>query len=461
MKLITGKLLGKSWLKDILEKSRSSDVSEVKAAIAYANGTPELLEYCFSENLPLTFWCRYDHTVPVSPRILERFLRQGVINQTCKLLPEFFHPKVIWWRDFGAYIGSANLTDNGWIKNVECGLFLTESEMISHGIMEDLESFFEKINALSTPLSKEIYEHLLEQERSNREFDMAQRGSDIRFSKNRIIPKNDSLVKVDERESGQKRKEAFLKEWFETLEKLRTIQDIVSKAENRPSWIKEGVSKGVQADQFLHAFYYNKVRKGRKYPFEVFFNQNKARKEAALQDAIDWWKTLPHPPSGEDVTINEWAPFVKDALERKSLTSFTKDALDGICAKVHSIRDHATKIDNVTLGVTADSPQKAAEECYRLFSNYLWTARSTDGLSVRDVLLYVLYSGESKDVPSRIFDATTDPKYKIPHFGISSIGELVGWAFPDLFPPRNDRTNKALRSLGFDVTVRSGVEVPT
>jgi len=455
MKFVAGKL-NRIWLRDILERSKAADVSEVKAAIAYVNGAPDLIDYCFAENLPFTLWCRYDHTVPVSPRILERFLRPGVINQTCKLLPEYFHPKIVWWREFGAYIGSANLTDNGWLKNIEAGLFLTESEMETHGILSELESFFDQVNNLSTPLSKEIYQSLLEQEKFNRSLDQSKIESEDRFRKDRIIPKSDSLIKVDERASSQKRKETFLKEWYETLEKLRSIQDIVSKPENRPSWVAENVSKGVLADQFLHAFYYNRVKEGRKYPFQKFYEQNKSRREAALNEAIGWWKSLEKPPSNEDVTINDWAPFVKKALERKSLNNFTKELLDGLCSKVHSIRDHATKVDNITLGLPVGTPQKSADECFQLFSNYMWNARSQDELSVRDVLIYVLYGGDAKDTPSRIFDATTEERYKIPHFGISSLGELVGWAFPDLFPPRNDRTNKALRSLGFDVNVRSG-----
>ncbi len=37
--------------------------------------------------------------------------------------------------------------------------------------------------------------------------------------------------------------------------------------------------------------------------------------------------------------------------------------------------------------------------------------------------------------------------------GISSIAEVVGWARPEDTPPRNGRTNKALRALGYPVKV--------
>jgi hypothetical protein len=78
-----------------------------------------------------------------------------------------------------------------------------------------------------------------------------------------------------------------------------------------------------------------------------------------------------------------------------------------------------------------------------------------DGASVLDTLRYVLYEGNRGDLPERLWDALTDPRWKIAHFGLSALGELVGWALPDDFPPRNSRTSKALRSLGFDVVVHA------
>ncbi|MEA9931476.1 hypothetical protein [Xanthomonas campestris] len=35
----------------------------------------------------------------------------------------------------------------------------------------------------------------------------------------------------------------------------------------------------------------------------------------------------------------------------------------------------------------------------------------------------------------------------------SILGELIGWVNPEEFPPRNRRTSKGLRSLGYDVSV--------
>jgi hypothetical protein len=69
------------------------------------------------------------------------------------------------------------------------------------------------------------------------------------------------------------------------------------------------------------------------------------------------------------------------------------------------------------------------------------------------VIHYVLYGGTDETLPIRLWEATTDGPWRIEHLGISALGELVGWALPDKFPPRNNRTSKSLRSLGFPVAV--------
>ena len=66
---------------------------------------------------------------------------------------------------------------------------------------------------------------------------------------------------------------------------------------------------------------------------------------------------------------------------------------------------------------------------------------------------YVLYGGSDDELPNRIWNATKDPALRISHIGLSAFGEITGWAIPEKYPPRNRRTSKALRSLGFDVRV--------
>lgn len=453
MRFVAGSL-NKVWLDDILEKSKS-DVERIKIAVAYADANPKIIDLCFNENIPLEFWCRYDYTVPVPTSLLERFLIKQSPNYVCKLVPDIFHPKVIWWVGFGAYIGSANLTSRGWTKNIECGLFFSESEMITQGIMKEIEVFFDSIDEQSHPLTKEILDDLKEQEKKYAAFWNGASSAQEEFKKKRRIPERTSIASVNKVSAEQRRKEAFLKEWNATLQIMRDIQARVSDPSNRPAWVNDSVPPGVQADQFLHAYYYNNVKKGNRYPFEEHFEKNKGNPEAALSSAIKWWKNLPAAPSNENITMYEWYPVVKNLITKQKLPGLNLVEFADLCARCHAIRDHASKVENLVLGVPQNTPQKTVDQSVKLLANFLWNQKTTANNGILDVLNYVLYGGKIEDTPERIWTIETDPSWDIPHFGISSVGELAGWAFPDSFPPRNGRSSKALRSLGYKVTVHS------
>ncbi|RYD02488.1 hypothetical protein N752_24475 [Desulforamulus aquiferis] len=64
----------------------------------------------------------------------------------------------------------------------------------------------------------------------------------------------------------------------------------------------------------------------------------------------------------------------------------------------------------------------------------------------------MLYEG-TEPIEERLFKLLEDNKYRIHHFGKSIMGEIIGWAMPERYPIRNNRVNKALRALGFDVSV--------
>ncbi|AOL21746.1 hypothetical protein BGK55_16220 [Xanthomonas citri pv. malvacearum] len=72
-------------------------------------------------------------------------------------------------------------------------------------------------------------------------------------------------------------------------------------------------------------------------------------------------------------------------------------------------------------------------------------------MTAPEVLDFVIWG--NGDVAERIWLASHDPAYKLAHIGTSILGEVVGWARPTDYPPRNSRTSKALRALGNDVDV--------
>ncbi len=453
MQLIAGSING-SYLKEILINSKKSTES-VKAAIAYASGDPELLSYCLENNIKITLWCRYDHSIPVSLPILNKFLRVASPNYVCKLVPDIFHAKVIWWEGYGVYIGSANLTNNGWYGNIEAGIFLDNEEISFHKLDDELMTYFDELDNYSIPLTYEIINELDKFSQQNKLINNQLKELKDKFNKSRKIPELEPLTFISKKDSSTKRKEEFLKEWYETLQILRDISERVGLDTYRPSWINKDVPRGVQADQFLHAYYYSNVRQGNKALHYDFFETNKNDPDGALNKALIWWKSLSSAPHQEDTIINEWSIYLREKLDRRNLLNLKQDEFVSLCAKVHALRDHSLRVKYTAFGYSKKLPQMNAEQRVKLLGEFLYNQQTLTGKSILEVLDYLLYGGKIDHVPERLWLVTHNDEWKIPHLGISSLGEMIGWAMPDYYPPRNGRTSKALTALGYKVKIHS------
>jgi hypothetical protein len=453
MQLVAGAINGK-YLLDIHHRAINR-TDAVRAAVAYAGGETRIIDDCQSNNIPLIFWGRFDASLPVALPILKKFLDAKSPGLVCKLIPDIFHPKVVWWQGAGVYIGSANLTANGWFGNIEAGIYLEDSELAEQGLDEELETFFAEIDQRSFPLTAELYEDLETYIKRYNQVRQKLISVEEQFDRSRRLPPLSPLTYVNVSTVLNERKRGFAAEWSKTLQELRNIGDRVSSDNHRPNWIAKSVPKGVQADQFLHAFYYNQVREGVRSRHYEFHERNRRAPEQALIDAMLWWRSLSAPPSGENVTIEEWAPFIRKNLARDKLLTLNRQEFTQVCERIHALRDHALRVRKETLGLPANSDVMRRKERVRLLSDWLYQQRSPEGETVLHTIDYVLFGGPRQDLPNRIWDATHNDKWKIPHFGVSTIGELVGWALPDDFPPRNGRTSKALFALGYQVTIHS------
>ena len=158
MKFITN--VNGNYLREIHENIKPEMVEELRVAVAYGSDSPPVLEWAWKNDIPLRYWCRYDHTVPVSTAILKKFLERKSFKYRCFLAPNFFHAKIIWFVGYGVYIGSHNLTDRAWNKNIEAGCFFTQSEIIRDSMDKELEDFFSYVNSKSTELNQAAYEYL-------------------------------------------------------------------------------------------------------------------------------------------------------------------------------------------------------------------------------------------------------------------------------------------------------------
>ena len=150
MRLIMGGING-HYLRNITE-NYARDTEEVLAAVAYATDASLLFDWCWQNDIPLKFYGRLDDGVAVSVPILRSFLSKKSPNFVCRLV-RHHHAKVIWWRRVGAYIGSANLTDSAWYKNVEARCFFSEEE-INDEMGNDLLDLFSTLETHATPQLK-------------------------------------------------------------------------------------------------------------------------------------------------------------------------------------------------------------------------------------------------------------------------------------------------------------------
>jgi len=443
-----------------IQEGAGSEVNWVKAAVAFAQGSPQLFNLCFEKRIPLTFYGRHDGASAVSPIILRRFLEEKSTSFRAKLVANDaqgrgFHPKVVWWGGYGAYIGSANLTDSAWNGNVECGVFLTEAELIAQGLIGELEEFFEELEGISIEVNDEIVQQIESNIERQRLLLKQLRDLQAEFEKNNIVEPRKALARKEERPANERRKSAFVTEWNSTLGLLRKIAERVA-ADHRPSWVLQETPTGVQLDQFLHAYYYTQVRSpqgGATIPYRDYYQENRKNPERALQSALRWWEKTDGSDFLSETKIMVDSPKIRNLLTESALLKFTIDDIENVITRVFAMADHSKRIGNQEFGLVADSKHDSALRRSYL-AEYLWHQRNAGGQTIAEIIRYVLYGGSDPDIASRIWEAARGSLY-IRHFGISSIGELVGWALPERFPPRNGRTSKALTALGFEVEIHS------
>jgi hypothetical protein len=450
MRLILNGVNG-DYLRNVIEQA-SDETESVDAAVAYASDASLLFDWCWKHQILLRYWGRFDGSIPITVSILRTFLNRRSANFTCKLIRKF-HPKVIWWKGYGAYIGSANLTGSAWWSNVEAGVFIPEAELVAAGHDLELEEFFSRIDEHSSPLTDELVGAIEKRAIALQASQNVDRYGREEFEKSPFVQAWGGFGSVPATSAAERKQSKFLQEWNSTLQTLRNIAAIVSRPENRPRWVRADAAPGAQADQFLHAHYYQRVGKS-KAAVAQNHEKNHGNPDAALREAVTWWRDLDEAPDSEQITLDEWSPFIRERLAKDRIAQMTKEDFVGICQRTHAIRDHSRRVPDTAINLPPAhyySTDRKAEALAIL----LWASTNGRGQRIAELLSWVLYGGSPDDVPQRIWEAASDPQRHIAHFGLSALGELVGWALPNDFPPRNGRTSKALRSLGYDVVVHS------
>lgn len=462
MKVVLGTLNDELLLN--LATRAASFCSHVDAAVAYAEGKDHpLIQTCKEKGLRLTFYGLLDEDGAVAPSLLKELLSWGPSRAEARLVKGNFHAKVIWWRGFGAYIGSANLTHKAWFNNVEAGVFFDEAELISTGTGAELDQMFEHLAKKSIPVTNEIVDKLdkLAQERR---LLVGQQQATLKAKFVQLfghLPDNPGLtVKPPKGQKENKALQNFATEWMRTLQLMRGLAKEFAAFGLRPRWVDAEAHPAVHFDQFLHAYYYDYVRGGSGADqdedlsglerVEAFFTRHRGNPGAAFKEAARWWAALPSERYGEELFIRETAPTMRVRLTKEALNTMDLASFREAVRHVNAFKMHARQVKNVEFGLPPDHHESIDDRVNRL-CEWLWNQRTPTGRTVRDLLEFVLWGSSPSDMEQRLWLGVWSDDHRLPHFGQSTLGEAVGWARPDDYPPRNNRTNKALRSLGHDV----------
>jgi hypothetical protein len=461
VQVILGKLNGEMLIN--LANRASTFCSHVEAAVAYADSKEHhFIKSCKERRLHLTYYGLLDEGGAVGVGLLKELLSWGPSLAIPYLVKGNFHAKVIWWRGFGAYVGSANLTHKAWFNNVEAGIFFDDAELISTGTGAELDQMFEHLARHSFPVTDEIIAKLEQLAEGRRPLIEQQARLKTKFDQLfGHLPDNPGLtVQAPKGYKENKALKTFAAEWTKTLQVMRGLAKEFSALGLRPRWVDADAHPVVHFDQFLHAYYYAYVRASSGLDedddlsglekVEAFFERSRASPARALVEAARWWAGLESDKYGEELFIRETAPamqkgFAHQAVKGMDLSSFT-EAL----RNVNAFRMHARQVRNVDFRLPPDHHESIDQRVERL-CGWLWKQRTPAGKTVRDVLEFVLWGSDPSDLEQRLWLGVWGNDYRISHFGPSTLGEAVGWARPDNYPPRNNRTNKALRSLGHDV----------
>lgn len=446
----------------VILKFLPTDITKVYAAIAY-NQSDLLLKTCIDRKIQLEWWGLLDSKKSTSFDLV----RNAILSEFVKFYPfaELFHPKVIYFENYGLYIGSANMTNNALYNNVEAGVFFGKEELSNTDISE-IQTFFNYLRDKSIPATSNDLEQIdkfLESTTIEREkIDRLENNVDENFEEclGHLFLLKPGVQDFGEKNGNKtdKKKLFFMQEWRETQNFLHHVKNIMLEKCVQPKWIHKDANPTIITDQLLHAYYYSNVLKnideGKSIEkVQESYEANKKSPENAIIGAIKWWEALDHAPSDEDIHINEWGISNEKVFQKLKTNDLSLEEFTIVMKQNHAARNHARQIKNEYFNLPLDY-KTTYEERVQIFSKWLFNQKSKTGKTIHDVLRFILFHDEML-LEERIFLALNDDEYRIERLGKSIIGEIVGWGRPDITHLRNNRVNKALRCLGYDIRLFS------
>jgi len=243
-------------------------VEHIYAAIAFSYDDI-LIKKCIEKKIQLEWWGLFNSSVSTSIELIKTAIKSSFI----KFYPfaDNFHPKVIYFENYGLYIGSLNMTKNGLYNNVEAGVLIEENEITPEMRLE-IQSFFNFLRKKSIPISIDDIETLDEyiEEIKNDEDEIEKKKTSIdelfkeKFQHLFLLKDGVTDWGKTKKDTEAKNKLLFLQEWRETQNSISIVHNEILKIYNRLSWINEKADPKIVTDQLLQSYYYLMLRKSEK-----------------------------------------------------------------------------------------------------------------------------------------------------------------------------------------------------
>ena len=334
-----------------------------------------------------------------------------------------FHAKIFLF-DSKALVGSANLTDAGFMQNREATVLIDEEE--DPELIDDLRFFFTDLWASAAVLTPEI----LEDFRVSRGKALAAQDELERALMQKLPRSEPRSIRVESRVDSPEK--LFLQELHRLVHERygpafseigRILQE---RGLNRDELVR--LSPATQVNRFLnwvrleHAVGDVWKETGRLDPSE---------REDRVAGFGRGWETTGN--SRIDPYFFEWHDRVQETFgSRKALEEANKEKLTAGLLSLHAFSEQLrfTKGGHDALGPS------------------FWAANGEDLEKVRATLLHLLYGGG--DFIVRLHDTLFDPSFKLARFGKFTALELYGTIRPEECPPMNGRMAKAMSYLGYD-----------
>jgi len=460
MQLVANKV-NDCWLENFVQLEANRQLEEIILAVAYVSNMDSIFKLASEKNVPLSLYALCDGMGNTNTDIIQYFLDASNTSWRLYLIRDFYHPKIMWFKGVGAYIGSANLSKRAWTSNVECGVWFTQDDLLKFSMIDELSSIIDVIQERSTEATKEILKAIKTLQISPSRAKL--RNEELAFEKivneslKNILGERSIIDVMSRHEIGGDARKNFINEWNQGLTLLRKITALFdSQKMNWPSWVSHDVNPSIVQDQATEWFWDINFRKTGDSKTELLkaHDRNCLNPDTALNSMIlEWQKTSHEKGSDWLYWMNNSPKELQLLLKQSEIRLLDEEKLDRIIYLCHSSREHARQISNLELGLDANETRTREERC-SLFAKYLLEQRSAGIKTIQEVLEFVIWGDKTEmnyehEAAARIWLAVTDPNWKISHLGVNILGELIGYARQDEFPPRNNRVSKTLYALGY------------